>query len=63
MEWPVSVLVNFRLSPTIVAVSELPTLGHGLRAVSTAPSFLGAAQAQDWLGWTNFTPGNFPAVC
>lgn len=46
-----SVCVSKRcLSSTIVAVSELPPLDHGVRVVSTAPSFLGAAQASFWLG-------------
>jgi len=34
---------KFCLSPTFVAVSELPA-GHGLRVVSAASSFLGAAE-------------------
>lgn len=54
---------KFWLFPTIVTVSELPALGHGMRVVSTALSILGAAQAQCWLGWTDFTAGNFRTVC
>lgn len=54
---------KFCPSPTIVAVSELPTLGRGLMVVSTGPSFLGAVQAQCWLEWASFTPGKRPAVC